>query len=92
MTQQIVYILCAATSLLCAILLARGYRRSGARLLLWSCLCFIAMFLNNILLFLDKIVMTETNVLFGVEFQLLRAIAAFVGMAILLFGLIWDSE
>ncbi len=31
-----IYPLCAITSLACAVLLYRGFRKSGARLLLWS--------------------------------------------------------
>ena len=35
-----VYLLCALTSALCAALLLREYRRSRARLLLWSSISF----------------------------------------------------
>ena len=52
-----VYMLCAATSLACAVLLLRGYRRSGARFLLWSSLCFVGLALNNVILFVDKVVL-----------------------------------
>ena len=41
--SEIVYLLCAATSALCAALLVRSYRRSRSRLLLWSCLCFVGL-------------------------------------------------
>lgn len=46
----LVYALCALTSLVCAIMLTRGYRRSRVRLLLWSALCFACFALNNVLL------------------------------------------
>ena len=92
MLENAVYILCAATSLLCAVLLWRGYARTRARLLLWSSLCFIALFLNNVLLFLDKVVWPDRTEVAGVEFPLFRAVFAFVGVAVLVFGLIWDSE
>ena len=36
----VVYLLCALTSLGCALLLLAAYRRERARLLLWSCVCF----------------------------------------------------
>lgn len=39
--EPAVYVLRALTTLVCAILLTRGYIRSRARLLLWSALCFI---------------------------------------------------
>ena len=47
---QLVYVLCALTSLACAILLLRGYFRTRVRLLLWSGLCFAGLALNNALL------------------------------------------
>ena len=34
--QIVVYLLCFLASVLCALLLLRGYQRSRARLLLWS--------------------------------------------------------
>ena len=47
---SVVYALCALTSLACAVLLLRAYRRSWARLLFWSGLCFVGLALNNVLL------------------------------------------
>ena len=47
---QLVYLLCALTSLACAVLLLRGYFRTRVRLLLWSGLCFVGLALNNALL------------------------------------------
>ena len=34
--QQVIYILCGLTSLLCAILLFRGHARTGLQLLFWK--------------------------------------------------------
>lgn len=81
-----VYILCALTSALCAVLLYRGYRQSNARLLLWSALCFIGLALNNVLLYVDMIVMVHTDL------SVVRLLPAVVGMLLLLFGLIWENE
>jgi hypothetical protein len=53
MFGNLVYLLCAATSIVCAILLIRGYRRARERLLLWSGACFIGLALNNVLLVID---------------------------------------
>ena len=50
---EFVYTLCAATSILCAWLLFRGYRRHRTRLLFWSALCFSGLALNNALLLFD---------------------------------------
>ena len=80
----LVYTLCALTSLACAALLLRGYRRSGARLLLWSGLCFAGLFVNNLLLVVDSRV--------GYDLTVTRSIPAVVGVLLLLFGLVWESD
>ena len=51
----IVCVLCALTSLACAVLLLRGYFRTRARLLLWTGLCFAGLFINNMLLIVDSL-------------------------------------
>ncbi len=87
-----VYILCAVTSLACAVLLFRGYRRSRARFLLWSSLCFCALALNNAILFVDRVLLPDVSGVFGIEFQLWRSGSAVLGLTLLLYGLIWDAE
>lgn len=82
----IVYLLCAATSLICAVLLLRGFRQSGVRLLLWSGLCFIGLTLNNMLLFVDLEMLPQTNLF------LLRSLPALAGLLLLLYGLIWEKK
>ena len=83
---EAVYILCAATSVACAVLLLRAYRRTGARLLLWSGLCFAFLGANNVMLFLDLAVFDRTD-LRGV-----RHATALTGMLLLLWGLVWEAE
>lgn len=83
---SIVYALCALTSIACAVLLLRGYRRSGVRLLLWSGLCFAGLALNNVLLFIDVRVVPD------VDLSLWRTIPAVIGIVILLYGLIWERS
>jgi hypothetical protein len=80
-----VYILCALTSLACALLLIRGYRRSRARFLLWSALCFGGLGAHNALVFLDIYVFTQ------VDLTPLRHLIALAALAMLLWGLIWDQ-
>jgi hypothetical protein len=82
--EGIVYVLCAATALACAVLLLRGYRRSGARLLLWCGVCFLALSAENVVLFFDFVVYREVNLL------ALRRAFALVGVSALLYGLIWE--
>jgi hypothetical protein len=86
MFANVVYILCAATSSLCAGLLFRGYRRSGARLLFWSALCFIGLALNNVMLIVD------VRVVPGIDLSTWRMIPAVAGAALLLYGLIWETR
>ena len=79
-----VYLLCAATALACAGLLLRGFRRSGARLLLWAGLCFVGLTVNNALVFLDLVVVPN------VDLFTWRNLAALAAVATLLYGLVWD--
>jgi hypothetical protein len=81
-----VYLLCFATSAACAWLLARTYRRSRARLLLWSGLCFGFLAANNLLVLVDLLVVPDADLRLG---RLLLSLAA---VGILLFGFIWDME
>ena len=83
---EVVYILCAVTSLACAVMLLRGYRRSGAKLLLWSCVCFFGLCLNNVVLFADMVLLPDWNLL------LLRSGTALVSLLVLVYGLVWSSE
>lgn len=82
---HLLYILCALTSLACAVLLLRGYFRTKVRLLLWSGLCFVGLALNNALLVLDvSTLMTDLSNW--------RTLPALAGVALLLYGLVWDSR
>lgn len=81
---EAVYLLGAATSLACALMLYRGYRRSRTRFLLWSSLCFVGLTLNNIILFVDLAMVPE------IDFSLWRSGVALLSLSLLLYGLIWD--
>ena len=81
-----VYTLCALTSLACAVLLLRGYLRSRARLLLWSGLCFAGLAANNVLLLIDKRVVPT------MDLSLWRSLPALAGVAVLLYGLVWETR
>jgi hypothetical protein len=82
----IIYLLCALTAFVCAWLLLRAYFRGRYRLLLWSGLCFAGLTLNNLLLVFDKVILVD------LDLSIWRTSVALIAMAVLLYGLIWDSE
>ena len=82
----VIYTLCSLTCLACAILLLRGYAKTGVHLLLWAGLCFIGLTANNVLLVLDRVIYPE------VDLMLPRLCSALVGLLLLLFGLIWEKD
>jgi hypothetical protein len=82
----IVFLLCAATCLLCAVMLFRGYSRTGVRLLFWSGLCFIGLMLDNLVLYADVFVFPSVSLVIW------RKIPGLIALVLLLFGLVWDSK
>lgn len=84
---EAVYILCAITSILCAVLLYRGYRANRTRLLFWASLCFVFLAINNVILYVDLVVLPPQIELFWY-----RNTAALIGMLLLVFGLTWESR
>jgi hypothetical protein len=81
-----VYLLCFLTSTACALLLLRSFRATGARLLLWSALCFLLLAGNNLAVVLDLLILPNF------DFRLLRLVLALAAVSILLFGFVWDLE
>ena len=81
-----VYILCALTSLACAVLLLRGYAQRGARLLLWSGLGFVGITLGNVMLVTDLVLLPERDL------SLLRSLPVLAGLMVLIYGLVWDAR
>ena len=81
-----VYLLCSFAALGCAALLLRGYVRSRARLLLWSGVCFSFLTLSNLLVIVDLHVLPDVPLFW------LRNLSSLVGMAFMLWGLVWDSR
>lgn len=81
-----VYLLGMFVALACGVLLARGYRQSRQRLLLWSSICFLGLALSNALLFVDL------RLLPSIDLHLLRRAVTAISILVLLFGLVWDSE
>ena len=83
---SVVYTLGALTSFACALLLLRGYARGRRKLLLWSGLCFVGLGINNALIFVDLVVLPQ------VDLHPLRLSVTLLAMALLLYGLIWESN
>ena len=83
---SILYVMCAATALACALLMWRSYRATRHRLLFWCCLCFSGMFLSNVLLIIDRLIVPETDLL------TVRLGASLVALLPLLYGLILEDE
>jgi hypothetical protein len=83
----IVYFLGALTTLLCAVLLLRGYVQGRMKLLLWSGLCFVGLTISNALLFIDLVLLPA-----AVDLYLLRLATAAIAMLLLVYGLVWESE
>jgi hypothetical protein len=81
-----VFLLCAATCLLCAMLLFRAYKRTRVRLLMWSGLCFFGLMLDNLMLYADMQVFPDVQLVFW------RKVPGLIAVMLLLFGLIWESE
>jgi len=83
---SLVYVLGALTTLFCAILLLRGYAHTRQKLLFWIGLCFAVLTLSNVLLFFDLVLLPNVNL------HLTRLGTAARAMALLVFGLVWESE
>lgn len=81
-----VYFLCAATSLMVSLLLFRQYQRSKTLLLFHSAIAFVCFSLANSLLFIDLIVLPQTDL------KIFRNSATLIGVVFLLWGLIGGKE
>jgi hypothetical protein len=84
---EVLYFLCVVMSIACALLLLRGYRITGTRLLFWSGLCFVGLSLNNVLLFLDLIVTGPS-----VDLSIWRATTLLLSLLLLLYGFIFETR
>jgi hypothetical protein len=83
---ELVYILCAATSTFCAMLLFRSYRSQRSRLLLLSTLCFVGLAVNSVILVIDLLVLPAPDL------RLARTMVAYASILAFLLGLIWESR
>lgn len=81
----VVYVLCFLTSVACAWMLGRSYRRNGTRLLLWSSICFVFLALNNLLLVFDLVIWPT-----DVDLRLPRLLVALAAVVSLVWGFVWE--
>ena len=81
-----IYLLCAATSLLVAMMLMRQYVKSRTRLVLWSAISFAGLAVNSVLVYVDLVMYT------GVDLSVYRSAAGAVAMAVMLYALIWETR
>jgi hydrogenase/urease accessory protein HupE len=82
---EVVYVLCALTSIACAAMLLRAYAATRHRILLLSGWCFVGLAINNLLLFIDLVVYPSTDL------SILRSVIALAAVTTLLAGLIWEN-
>lgn len=83
----VVYILCFLTSAACAWLLWRSFRGNGARLLLWSGVCFFFLAANNLALVLDLLIFPER-----VDLRIIRLLLALAAVISLIWGFVWEAD
>jgi hypothetical protein len=79
-------VLTLLTTVLCAILLLRAYHNVRRRLLLWSGFCFVGMSFATLLRIADLGIFLSTDL------YTYRLGMTAISMALLLYGLIWESE
>ena len=82
----IAYALCFVTALGAAILLTRSYRSMHARLLFWSAACFWGLSVANALAFVDLFVFPQY------DYYWARLLTHVVSLALLVYGLVWESR
>lgn len=84
MDGTIIYLGCTVTALASCLLLFRGFWRSGVRLLLWCGLFFLALAIENAILFVDLVLVPH------IDLSIVRDLVALLGITLLLYGLIWE--
>lgn len=85
MTEAI-FGLCALMSVVCAVMLFRGYRQERSHLLFWSSICFALMAVTNTILVVDVVVLPQLE--FNGSFW--RSFLNAAASSVLVFGLIWE--
>jgi hypothetical protein len=84
--QHGAYVLCAITAFICGLLLLRSYRQKRVGLLLWCGIFFLALTVENVLLFVDLVMLPQ------MDLSLLRNSIPLIGVSALLYGLIMETR
>lgn len=84
--NAVLYIVTCLTTGICAFLLLRAYARVRRPLLLWSGLCFVGLTVSSSLVIADLLVFPQ------IDLYTYRLGVGGVAMALLLFGLVWESR
>ncbi|HXR95582.1 MAG TPA: DUF5985 family protein [Rhizomicrobium sp.] len=82
----LVYLLCLAASILCAVLLLRSWWLGRSRLLLWTAISFIFFAINNLALVGDTLIFKD------VSLWALRFFPNLIGLCVLLYGFVWEVD
>lgn len=83
---EAIYLLCGLTSLVAAFMLRRHYRQRRTRLLLWSVIAFAGLAVNNVMVYVDLVMLT------GVDLSVYRTAAGSLAMLALVYGLVWETR
>lgn len=86
MIAAAVYVGCAVTAGLCAVLLLQAWGRTRLKLLFWSGLCFVGLTAGNIILVVDLLVVPDTDLFVW------RNGMSLTSVAVLVYGLIWERD
>jgi hypothetical protein len=82
----LVYTLCLAASVLCAVLLLQTWRQRRSRLLFWTAAGFLLLAANNLLLVADLVLFPT------VDLWPWRQLASGLAVGVLLYGFVWEAD
>lgn len=83
---ELIYLLCAAASLAAALLLLRRYQTSRTPLLLWSFIGFVGLAANNVLVYVDLVMVPS------IDLAVIRGGVAAAALMALLYGMVWERR
>ena len=83
---EVIYLLSASTSLVACGLLFRHYVQRRTPMLLWSCIGFFGLATNNVLVYIDLVVVLDVNLAAA------RTLVGAAAMIVMLSGFIWETR